>query len=211
MERDPTLMADVLAAEAPGEPGAAELVAYARDATGLPPGERERVERYLAASPAHRDRFRALAPPDWTLIGSCLCGEVVYAVRGPLLGIGHCHCRRCRKAHGAAFGSFALVSSDAFEWRCGAEHLSRFGGSGDQARTFCSRCGTTLTGTAAPGQVALAVATLDVDPIARPALHASVGDRAPWVEIRDDVPQQPGPFPGPTRSAPDGLTEEATR
>jgi len=195
MDRDPRLMADVLAAEAPGEPGAAELTAYARDAAALAPAARERVERYLAESPAHRDRFCALAPPDWTLVGSCLCGEVRYAVRGPLAAIGHCHCRRCRKAHGAAFGSFALVEASAFAWQRGAEQLSRFGGSDDRTLSFCSRCGTTLTGNAPPGQVALAVATLDVDPIVRPVLHATVREAAPWFEITDDVAQLPGPLP----------------
>jgi hypothetical protein len=195
MARDPRLMADVLSADAPDEPGAAELTAYARNAAGLLPADRARVERYLAASPAHRDRFLALAPADWTLVGSCLCGEVRYVVQGPIAAIGHCHCRRCRKAHGAAFGSFALVDDDAFAWRQGADHLARFGGAEDQVLTFCSRCGTTLTGNAPPGQVALAVATLDVDPIARPALHASVGERAPWFEITDEVAQLTGPFP----------------
>jgi hypothetical protein len=67
---------------------------------------------------------------------------------------------------------------------------------GDQALSFCNRCGTTLTGNAAPGQVALAIATLDVDRVARPVLHAAVEQRAPWFDIADDVAQIPGPFVG---------------
>lgn len=196
MEGDAVLMADVLAAEAPGEPALSELEAYARDAAALPTAVRENVERYLAASPAHRDRFRALAPADWTLAGSCLCGEVHYAVRGPLVGIGHCHCRTCRKAHGAAFGTFAVVTADAFSWKRGAEQLSRYGAGGDRTRAFCSRCGTTLTGNAPAGHVAIAVATLDVDPIARPVVHAAADQHAPWFEITDGVEQLSGPFPG---------------
>ena len=208
MERDAKLMADILSAGAPDEPSANELVAYARDPSSLGEAQRARVERSLAASPAQRDRFRALAPPDWTLIGSCLCGEVRYAVRGPLQGIGHCHCRRCRKAHAAAFGSFALVPVREFSWQQGPEHLRRFGGSDDSSQTFCGQCGTTLTGTAPPGQVAIAVATLDVDPVVRPVLHASVADRAPWYEITDDVAQRPGPF---HTSAPADTGEEELR
>lgn len=206
MERDPKLMADVLSAEAPDKPSAADLTSYARDAAGLAAEDRARVERYLAASPAHRDRFRALAPPDWTLTGSCLCGAVRYRVKGPLPVIGHCHCVRCRKAHGAAFGSFALVAASSFQWQQGAEDLARFGGDDDHVLTFCSRCGTTLTGNAEPGHVALAVATLDVDPIARPVLHASVGERAAWFEITDDVAQVPGPFPPEPEDEPQEVT-----
>lgn len=196
MERDPILMADVLAAESDTEPSAAELVAYARDSTGLAAGERARVERYLADSPENRDRFRALAPEDWTLTGSCLCGDVRYAARGPLTAIGHCHCQRCRKAHGTAFGTFALVKADTFEWSSGAAQLSRFGGDDDRTLSFCKRCGTTLTGNAPPGHVALAAGTLDVDPVARPQLHAAVDQRAVWFEITDDVAQQRDPFDG---------------
>lgn len=213
MERDSKLMDDVLAEISPGEPAASELIAYARDAAAMSDADRERVERFLAASPAHRDRFRALAPDDWTLAGSCLCGAVRYTVRGPLAGIGHCHCMRCRKAHSAAFGTFAVVPTDAFAWQHGAVHLRRFGGSSDSALSFCSRCGTTLTGTAPSGLVAVTVATLDVDPVARPTLHASVATRAPWYEVTDDVPQIPGPFHTATHEEPEqrDREEEETR
>jgi hypothetical protein len=157
---------------------------------------REHIERYLAASPENRDRFLALAPEDWKLTGSCVCGEVQYRVAGPLGGIGHCHCRRCRKAHSAAFGSFAVVRADSLTWQQGEEYLTYFGGEDASSITFCRRCGTTFTGAAPEGQVALAVGTLDVDPISRPLLHASVGDHASWFEIADDeTTRLEGPYP----------------
>ncbi|MBW2388045.1 MAG: hypothetical protein JRG89_06370, partial [Deltaproteobacteria bacterium] len=52
------LLADVLMAETLDTD---LLLRYARDAEALEAGERERVEAYLAASPAHRDRLRVLA------------------------------------------------------------------------------------------------------------------------------------------------------
>lgn len=186
------LLADALSAREPGDPDAEELVTYARDAGELAPNGRERVERYLAASPSHRDRFRALAPPDWELPGSCLCGAVRYTARGPLRAVGHCHCQVCRKAHGAAFGTFGLTDATRFRWLDGESLLTRFEGPGGDARAFCGRCGTTLTGAAPAGLVALALATLDVDPVSRPALHAHVDDRAAWTDIRDDLPRLPG-------------------
>ncbi len=192
MERRDELLADALCAPAPGDPAAEELLAYARAAAAMPSEARSRVERWLAAASAHRDRFRALAPPDWTLTGSCLCGAVRYALRGPVPILGHCHCRACRKAHGAAFGTFALAPQDGFQWTAGAELLTRFEAAPGRARAFCSRCGSTLTGSAPPGRVAVAVATLDVDPVTRPTLHAHVRDKAPWFEIRDDLGQLEG-------------------
>ena len=46
--------------------------------------------------------------------GSCLCGSVRYEVRGLLEPASHCHCSMCRKAHGAAFGSYARVQRNDF-------------------------------------------------------------------------------------------------
>ena len=132
-----------------------------------------------------------MAPADWKLIGSCLCGGVRYAVRGPLRNVGNCHCLVCRKAHGAAYGTFAVVDATSFRWTEGETLLKQFG-TGDQPRAFCGRCGTTLTGSAPRGRVALALATLDVDPLTRPALHAHADSRAPWLELRDDLPRIAG-------------------
>jgi hypothetical protein len=36
------------------------------------------------------------------LCGSCLCDGIAYAIEGPLGGLVHCHCSRCRRARGRA-------------------------------------------------------------------------------------------------------------
>lgn len=190
MTYDDELLADLLSATAPGDPPPEALVAYARDAAALSAAARARVEAYLAASPAHRDRFRVLAPRDWTLPGSCLCGGVGYVLRGPVLDVGNCHCTVCRKAYGAAFATFAAVLPDAFRWVRGEDLLTRFPTRSGE-RFFCSRCGTTLGGPAGP-LFAVALATLDVDPVARPRFHAHVAQKAPWLEIRDDLDRLEG-------------------
>lgn len=48
------------------------------------------------------------------LHGSCLCGQVPYAISGGLGDIVHCHCQTCRKAHGAAFSNVASVPVEYF-------------------------------------------------------------------------------------------------
>ena len=45
--------------------------------------------------------------------GSCLCGNVPYEIRGPLGRSTHCHCSRCRKVHGATFGTYTSVNRAA--------------------------------------------------------------------------------------------------
>jgi hypothetical protein len=100
----------------------------------------------------------------------------------------------CRKAHGAAFGSYVGVGKSALRWLGGEEMIARYASSADVTRTFCSRCGSTLQyiHRAQPERFALAMGVLDDDPGVRPELHMFVADKAPWYEIADALPQHPG-------------------
>jgi hypothetical protein len=123
--------------------------------------------------------------------GSCLCGSVRYEVRGPLGPASHCHCSMCRKAHGAAFGSYARTQWSDFFVLCGADDIALYQSSPDVTRTFCRRCGSTLQfiRPARPDTFSLALGTLDDDPGVRPSRHIFVGSKAPWFEIADELPQ----------------------
>jgi len=59
------------------------------------------------------------------IAGSCLCGRVSYEISGKVGDIVHCHCKTCRKAHGAAFSSVAAVNDSDFTI-AGSEHLNAF-------------------------------------------------------------------------------------
>ncbi len=126
--------------------------------------------------------------------GSCLCGTVRFEISGPLDRASHCHCSMCRKAHGAAFGSYAGVPKSSLRWTAGEASIARFKSSEDVTRTFCSRCGSTLEylHRAQPERIAIALGVLDDDPGVRPALHMFVADKAPWYEIGDRLVQFPG-------------------
>jgi hypothetical protein len=123
--------------------------------------------------------------------GSCLCGKVKYEVSGALSHVTHCHCSRCRKAHGAAFGTYARVKADDFRFVEGESVVSKYASSEGVVRTFCGNCGATLQFISAkrPATFALAIGTLDDDPRVRPEMHIFVGSKAPWVEIHDGLPQ----------------------
>ena len=60
------------------------------------------------------------------LTGSCLCGAIAYEADAGLTRIVHCHCRTCRKTHGAAFSSVTAVPREAFRWTRGSELLGAF-------------------------------------------------------------------------------------
>ncbi|MGH8240927.1 MAG: GFA family protein [Steroidobacteraceae bacterium] len=55
------------------------------------------------------------------LAGGCLCGAVKYRIAGDVLTAVNCHCSMCRKAHGAAFRSGAVVKVQDFSWLQGEE------------------------------------------------------------------------------------------
>ena len=97
----------------------------------------------------------------------------------------------CRKAHGAAFGSYGAVKADDFRVTSGAELITRYRSSPDVARTFCARCGSTLQflRESKAEIVYVALGVLDDDLGVRPARHIFVGSKAPWFEITDALPQ----------------------
>ena len=122
--------------------------------------------------------------------GSCLCGKIKYEIRGHPYFINHCHCSICRKAHGAAFGSFLQASLDLFDWTSGEELVTRYESSPGNKRCFCSECGANMPVIRSwENHVVIPAGTLDDDPGVRPVVHIFTGSQAPWYEIRDDLPQ----------------------
>ena len=125
---------------------------------------------------------------------SCLCGDVRFEIGGTLSGASHCHCSMCRKAHGAAFGTYAAAKASDFRVVSGENRITRYRSSAGIVRTFCVRCGSTLQWLreSKPDVVDVALGVLDDDPGVRQACHIYVGSKAPWHEITDDLPQHEG-------------------
>lgn len=124
--------------------------------------------------------------------GSCLCGEVAYAVEGGLLRLWNCHCSRCRKVRGAAHASNLFCALDEVRYLRG-EPLLRSYKVPEALRfrnVFCTRCGSGMPRLEHErGMVIIPVGTLDDDPGMRPERHIFTGSRAPWFEIADRLPQ----------------------
>ena len=120
--------------------------------------------------------------------GGCLCGGIQLEARS-VSRILHCHCSMCRKAHGAAFGSFAFVPSDGFRFLKGRELIQLYESSPGNYRGFCRVCGSSVPLVPrGPEDVCIPAGLLDDDPGVRPALHLFVGSKATWWEITDDRP-----------------------
>jgi len=121
--------------------------------------------------------------------GSCLCKGIRFEA-DRLLFLGHCHCSMCRKAHGAAFATFAGAPAKSFRFLAGEDLIQRYESSPGNFRAFCRTCGSNIPVASADGRMVYIPAGLfDDDPGTRPAMHIFVGSKAPWWEIRDDLPQ----------------------
>ncbi len=132
-----------------------------------------------------------------TTHGRCLCGAVTFEVSGPFELMSHCHCTRCRKTHGTAFGTYVMCAPEAFRLTSGREHIGRYESSPGFGRPFCTQCGSTVPdGEPFEGRVAMPAGILDDDPGVRPLAHIFTGSKASWYDIVDDLPSFEGYPPG---------------
>ena len=92
--------------------------------------------------------------------GSCLCGGVVYRIRGPMRDVIECHCTACRKTTGhylaatqAWTDDVEMEQADSLRWYASGPH---------SRRGFCDRCGATLFFEFVnSGKISIAAGTLD--------------------------------------------------
>jgi hypothetical protein len=130
--------------------------------------------------------------------GSCLCGTVTYEFEGPVEEAHHCHCSRCRKFHGAAFGTYARANASGLRVVGGGERLKEYRSSAPVRRSFCAECGSSLffAHEAAPQFVWVAAGTLDEgEDEAKPDAHIFAPSKARWWSIEDSLPRHEGHRP----------------
>jgi hypothetical protein len=124
--------------------------------------------------------------------GSCQCGRCAYEVTAPIEYAHNCHCGRCRKALSAAYGANGFVSIDALTFSRGEEHIVRYRLADAEvfAQAFCKTCGSILPRREQPRGIAvIPLGSLDSAPETGPVRHIFVDSKAPWFEIKDNLPQ----------------------
>jgi hypothetical protein len=121
--------------------------------------------------------------------GGCWCGAVRYRVADEFSYASNCHCSRCRAATGSAFKPFAGIEREKLTVLTGDDTLLIVG-TEDLNDTRCATCGSLLFSVVRAGAYAhVALGSLKDAPSIRPTEHIFVGSKAPWFEIRDDLPQ----------------------
>jgi hypothetical protein len=122
-----------------------------------------------------------------TLIGTCFCRAVRYAVADEFRYAMNCHCSNCRRTTGSAFKPFAGIERGKFAVTQGADKLMVYG----DDKTNDTHCrGSLLFSVVRDGAfVHVAMGTLVDAPSIRPSRHIFVGSKAPWFTITDTLPQ----------------------
>lgn len=125
-----------------------------------------------------------------TYEGGCLCGAVRYTAAGTPYDIVHCHCQRCRRSVGAPFVTWASFPAVGFVFT-EAEPAS-YWSTAQVCRTFCERCGTSLTNRSQsrPDEVVVNAASLDEPERIAPEQHIWTSERVRWIELADGLPQK---------------------
>ena len=125
--------------------------------------------------------------------GSCLCGAVKFQIdESEILMMNNCHCSRCRKATGSAFGSFVFLAAKDFEWLSGKDNVQGYQSSPHLERAFCKTCGSSVPFAAPFHQMGVPGGILDGDPKTEPEADIFTADKLPWYE----VPQSAVSFSG---------------
>ena len=119
---------------------------------------------------------------------SCLCGAVSWKLDGPFDSMVHCHCSRCRKAHGSLFATYLGGSASGFQLH-GSEAVGRWESSPGFSRCFCKRCSAVVPGDPVGNKVYVPAGNFTDDPGVRPGAHIFVASKAPWFDIADHLPQ----------------------
>jgi hypothetical protein len=149
---------------------------------------------------AYPDGFEAPALPDREppdrpgngVRGSCACQSVTFRIIEAPQTARICHCGRCRKARAAAFAANLIVGAGGVIFTRGHDHVVTFKvPSADRfTQAFCATCASPMPMTYRERGIAVVpMGALDDPPPVLPREHIFVGSKAPWFEIRDDLPQ----------------------
>jgi hypothetical protein len=141
------------------------------------------------------------------LTGGCACGAIRYRLSAKPYDTGWCHCRVCQRVSGSAGMVFTTVAIGDFVVEQGLGTLGRFRSTSFGERGFCQDCGAPLTIHVRhqPGEIDIAVGSLDDPDAVSPGFHLYVDSAPVWVKPADALPQFAQLRPN-TRGLADGRT-----
>jgi len=131
------------------------------------------------------DRSRVI----FVLSGRCACKAVAYEVSDEFVAAYNCHCSNCRALSGSAFLPVGQIAGNRITVAKGAESLLVEGAADSAQEVRCRECFALIYWTYPDGSAGVPYGTLIDEPSLKPTHHQFVGSKAPWYEIRDELPQ----------------------
>ena len=123
---------------------------------------------------------------DISIEGGCFCGEIRYRISVEPLSAGICHCVSCRRAVGAESVSWATVRTSGFEFL--RTKPRSYNSSKGVTRTFCPRCGTSLTYQNTSESIDITLASLDDPERLSPTEEIWSESRISWNALHGSIP-----------------------
>ncbi|MBT2788521.1 MULTISPECIES: GFA family protein [unclassified Halomonas] len=118
--------------------------------------------------------------------GECLCGEVVFEVKGELPNLYQCHCSLCRKATGSNANAATFVDGKHFHWLSGLSSIRSFQKPTGYRSDFCSVCGSPVPNKLRDTDLIWVPAgLLDETTAAQVAVHLHLSSAATWAQDLD--------------------------
>jgi hypothetical protein len=126
------------------------------------------------------------------MTGGCRCGAVRFRASGPARSLALCHCRSCRVGAGGTSVGWVTVPTTGFAWE--GEAPARFASSPGVERTFCGRCGSSLTYAheGRPAEIDITTVTLDDPEAFAPTKEIFTAERVSWSPPVPGLPQFSG-------------------
>lgn len=132
-----------------------------------------------------------------TLKGSCLCGQIAYAIEAKPQQFYFCECAQCRKVTGSVAAANLLVEPTPVQWLRGESLVRRFDADDGRAfsKVFCARCGSGLPFLNTAGDTLFIPAgSLDNAPPMAVQRRIFCAERPAWAPLDATLPADPG-FP----------------
>ncbi|KAF3395992.1 hypothetical protein F1880_006782 [Penicillium rolfsii] len=120
--------------------------------------------------------------------GSCACHYIRYNTTASPTNTVYCHCVECRKQSGAPYQTWVHFPNDSIKWSI---EPTVWRSSDTASRTFCPRCGSTMTMVLdnEPFVTSVAAGTLDVASehlVPKPGKHIFMKEKAAWLVAPED-------------------------
>lgn len=118
--------------------------------------------------------------------GRCLCGNIKFSAKGPVLKPHTCSCRQCQRHSGALTQAWVEFKSKNVTWTGSGGEPSKWRSSDYSSRAFCSNCGSTIGAIDDNPVIAIILGVFDTPnlKVFTPEKHSYIGKRPKWWKVK---------------------------